>query len=442
MTDLAPLPLSRLACDGPLPAALYELRDGAPRLLLAAGQPVTAANLARLRDRGVRELAVDRAFLAAVSTPDPAAAPGGDDEEVREPVPAAATRRLGPDAFLRTLTRPAGPATPAREAAAAARRDALAGGVADLLAAADPARPAFAGRFASSSNHSASNRSARPAVDGAGLRSLGGQIVAGLAADYDLFARVGLDFAVPPDGDPGRDTDRDPGAARLREQAVRSAHLAIAVGAAAGLRREDLEALAMGCLVHDAGMLRVPRAAWDGPGRLDAAAFAAVRRHPAHTYELLCGVRGLPPGARAVAVQLHERADGSGYPLGLAGVRVHPLARIAAVADAYCGMTADRPHRPARTPHDAVRTLAAGAVRGAFDADAVRALLEAVGAFPVGSGVRLSDGRRGRVARAAPDRPAGPRVELRDPLTGRYTGEWVEVGVATAAGRTRVVALD
>ena len=405
MADFARLPLDRVKA-GPLAAGLYEpgRGDRPARLLLAAGAAVDDAVLARLKTRGVTEVVVDRRRLDAVRVPDPGAPA---DAPAREPVPPAEGRPTPRDALVRELTRPTGPVGPDRARAAAARRDAVAERVGDLFRGAAGAA----------------------AVDGAALRDLSVQSVAGLAEDFDLFARLGL----APFG-----TRRPAAADRLREHAVRTAHLALAVGCVLGLRRDELECLATGCLVHDIGMTRVDAALWDSPRRLSRVEFLEVAKHPLHTLDLLAGVPEVPAAARAVALQLHERADGSGYPRGRGGERVHRLARVAAVADAYCGMTADRPHRPALAPHAALRRLAAGTLRGTFDAEAVRAFLETVSAFPLGSTVRLADGRCGRVIQARRGRPAEPRVELWDPLAGRFTGETLDL----SAGGPRVVAAD
>ena len=435
-----------MVCDGPLPAALYEPADsvrGANRggkavLLLAKGATVTREALDRLRERGVTDLIVDTQFLDALRRPDPEARA----ERAREPVAVAADRRIPADALVRRLTRPAGPITPERERAAAARRDALREELGALFPpkanGADGAEPTVSGAGGA--------RRMSERIDGKGLRALSERSVADLCADFDLFTAVGL--ARPANGLPtnlapptDRNGARPPSAAalgRLRTHAVRTAHLALAIGVTAGLRRWELEQLAMGCLVHDAGMTRLDAALWDHPDRLDHAGVAAVAEHPRHTLELLRGSPDVPPAARTVAVQMHERADGSGYPFRLRGGRVNRLARLASLADAYCGMTADRPHRPALSSHAAVRALAAETLRRKFDPDAFRAFLEAVGVFPPGTAVVLSDGRCGRVVQAAPDRPADPRIELWDPFDDCFTGEIVDL--ADCADRPRVVA--
>ena len=414
MADFARLPLDRVK-TGVLPAGLYEpasVPGGAARLLLAAGERVSEATLARLKRRGVRELVVERAFLGVVRGP--GGDPGGPP---REAVPLSDRRAVPKDALIHALTRPAGVAGPARIAAAAARRDAVAARVDALFRSASLAE---AGGSA--------------AVDGAGLRDLSVQSVADLAEDFDLFTRVGLDrpTADRRPWEPAGDA-RD----RLREHAVRTAHLALAVGTVLGLRREELESLAMGCLVHDAGMTRIDVALWDSPRRLSAVEFLEVTKHPARTFDLLRNVPEAPVAARMVAYQLHERWDGGGYPRRRGGRQIHRLARVAGLADAYCGLTADRPHRPALAPHDAVKRLAAAAVRGAFDPDAVRAFLETVSVFPLGSTVRLSDGRSGRVIEARRHRPAEPLVELWDPLAGTFTGETVDLAADPPAAGPR-----
>ena len=458
LTKFAPLPIDRLVCDGPLPAALYEPADsvrGAKRggkavLLLAKGATVTPETLDRLRERGVTDLIVDTQFLDALRRPDL----GETAERPREPVAVAADRRIPADALVRQLTRPAGPITPERERAAAARRDALRDGLGALFPGAQltgaqltgvgPAASGSGGARGDGDRRGAAGRGS-DRIDGKRLRALSEQSVADLCGDFDLFTAVGL--ARPADGSPTRlaePTDgngaRPPSAAalgRLRTHAVRTAHLALAIGVTAGLRRWELEQLAMGCLVHDAGMTRLDAALWDHPDPLDHAGVAAVAEHPRHTLELLRGIPDVPPAARAVAVQMHERADGSGYPFRLRGGRVNRLARLASLADAYCGMTADRPHRSALSSHAAVRALAAETLRRKFDPDAFRAFLEAVGVFPPGTAVVLSDGRCGRVVQAAPDRPAGPRIELWDPFDDCFTGEIVDL--ADCADRPRVV---
>jgi HD-GYP domain-containing protein (c-di-GMP phosphodiesterase class II) len=152
-------------------------------------------------------------------------------------------------------------------------------------------------------------------------------------------------------------------------------------GAAArlhGMSEADAALVRKAALVHDLGRLGVSNAIWDKDGPLTPAELERVRLHPYLTDRMLASSEALAP-VRAIAVQHHERLDGSGYPRGLSGDALTPGGRILAAADAYHAMTEPRPHRPARTADDAAQELRAG-VRGAqFDADAVDAVLQAAG---------------------------------------------------------------
>ena len=81
----------------------------------------------------------------------------------------------------------------------------------------------------------------------------------------------------------------------------------------------------------------------------------------------------------ALAVQHHERLDGSGYPRGLAGPAISRLARILGAADAYQALREPRPHRPRARADEAAANLRAEAAAGRLDADAVEAVLGAAG---------------------------------------------------------------
>ena len=201
---------------------------------------------------------------------------------------------------------------------------------------------------------------------------------------------------------------------------VQSSLLSMALGIEAELTEDELLALGLGALVHDAGMLLMP-------ARLIAAEAITDRdrrelvRHPQHAVAALEQSAQAPAMSIQVAAQIHERLDGSGYPLGLHGGEIHRLSRLAMVADTFLAMIAPRPYRPPHDPYHAVEELLFAAHRGRFDPAAVRTLLRVVSLFPVGSCVWLSDGRVARVQRGnrhAVDRPVVVALDLEhDPPT-------------------------
>jgi HD-GYP domain-containing protein (c-di-GMP phosphodiesterase class II) len=145
-----------------------------------------------------------------------------------------------------------------------------------------------------------------------------------------------------------------------------------------GLGGEASKLVRRAGLVHDLGRLGVSNAIWDKRGGLSHAERERVRLHPYLTERMLACSAALAPLA-AVAVQHHERLDGSGYPRGLSGSAVSPQGRVLAAADLYHSRTEPRPHRPASTADEAATQLRAEVRAGRMDGEAVAAVLSAAG---------------------------------------------------------------
>jgi HD-GYP domain-containing protein (c-di-GMP phosphodiesterase class II) len=140
----------------------------------------------------------------------------------------------------------------------------------------------------------------------------------------------------------------------------------------------EMRTLRRAGLAHDLGRLGISNAIWDKPGPLGAGEWERVRLEPYLTERMLRQSPALAPLA-AIAVQHRERLDGSGYPRGLTGAAISRPARILAAADAYQAMREPRPHRPALAAEAAAAELRAGVRAGAYDAEAVEAVLGAAG---------------------------------------------------------------
>jgi HD-GYP domain-containing protein (c-di-GMP phosphodiesterase class II) len=152
----------------------------------------------------------------------------------------------------------------------------------------------------------------------------------------------------------------------------------LAFEAATTLGLADAVTVRRAGLVHDLGRLGVPNSIWDKPGPLTVSETERVRLHPYLSERMLA----FSPGLRRlgeVAVQHHERLDGSGYPRGLAGSAISPAGRVLAAADSYATMVELRPHRDPLTPEQAAAKLRDEVRAGRIDADSAEAVLGAAG---------------------------------------------------------------
>src|SRR5450830_125298 len=126
----------------------------------------------------------------------------------------------------------------------------------------------------------------------------------------------------------------------------RVAELALAMATQMGLDEETVTGVRVASLLHDVGKITVPTEILSKPGRLSEVDFQLIRTHPQASHDVLHGIE-FPWPVAEVALQHHERLDGSGYPRGLAGDEIILEARILAVADVVEAMASHRPYRPA-----------------------------------------------------------------------------------------------
>ncbi|WP_184548863.1 HD-GYP domain-containing protein [Streptosporangium becharense] len=123
-----------------------------------------------------------------------------------------------------------------------------------------------------------------------------------------------------------------------------------------GMGSERLRAIRYAGMLHDVGKLGVPTKVLQKDGPLTEEEFAAIQLHPMRGLEIVRGIDFLDE-AFAGIMHHHERQDGKGYPMGLAGDEIPEFARIIAVADAFDSMTSDRSYRGARPIDVAVAEL-------------------------------------------------------------------------------------
>lgn len=159
------------------------------------------------------------------------------------------------------------------------------------------------------------------------------------------------------------------------------AELVAGAATALGAPAAEVDLARRSALVSRYGCLGVSNGIWDKRRPLSPSDWERIRLHPYLTERML---QRSPALARlaAIAVQLRERLDGSGYPRGVTAASIPRPARLLAAADVYQAMLEPRPHRPARTPGDAASELRIEARAGRLDAEAVEAVLGIAGHPP------------------------------------------------------------
>ena len=143
-----------------------------------------------------------------------------------------------------------------------------------------------------------------------------------------------------------------------------------------GMHADRVDAVRHAGMMHDVGKLGVPTRVLKKSGPLTPDEFAAIQLHPMRGLEIVREI-GFLDEATAGILHHHERIDGRGYPMGLAGDEIPEFARMIGVADALDSMTSTRSYRGARPVPEALEELrnCAGAQ---FDPRMVDALIAAI----------------------------------------------------------------
>lgn len=197
----------------------------------------------------------------------------------------------------------------------------------------------------------------------------------------------------------------------LARHMVNVAVFALKIGQGAGCRDDELPWLGLAACLHDVGMVIVPRRILEKPEALSPDEMALVRQHPEKGFRILQTLGPEFEWLANVALQEHEREDGSGYPQGLAGDQIHEYAKIVGLADVYEALSHARPYRQMSSPVDVVKELISSQ-RRRFPDRILKGFIRGLSAFPVGSVVRLNSMEVGRVVATNPTLPLRPVVEV------------------------------
>ncbi len=198
----------------------------------------------------------------------------------------------------------------------------------------------------------------------------------------------------------------------VSEQSLQTALLGMAIGIELGLDVDNVRILGAAGLVSDWGMMQLPEDIRGIKGQFSETELFEIQKVPMLTANMLQKATGLPRLVLPIAYQLHEKLDGSGYPRGRDANGIHPFAKILHVADLYTALTAPGPARNAAMPYAAMESLVREAAKKAVDVNVVRALLQVMSLFPIGSYVSLSDGSVARVLRRNAVNYACPIVQV------------------------------
>ena len=225
-----------------------------------------------------------------------------------------------------------------------------------------------------------------------------------LAADKTLLISFILSAHIP---------ERD-----MAKALVDSAILAENIASFMHLPEDYINDIVIAALLHDCGMLKIPDTIINKKTALSDTEMQTVATHTVYGYKAVLSEFMYTERVAMLVLQHHERWDGKGYPNGLDKESIEIGARIIAVVDAFVAMTAQKAYRCALLGYDAMKTLLADKGRR-FDYEVIKAMIQNIGVYPIGSIALMNDTSIVRVVDVAPEAPLRPFIRVLIDEAGR-----------------------
>ena len=166
--------------------------------------------------------------------------------------------------------------------------------------------------------------------------------------------------------------------------------LMLSFGKHLGYDPRELKEVGIGAMLHDVGKMKVPLEILNKNKKLSDSEYAQMKKHVEYSNLLLEETQGITETSIIVALQHHERVDGTGYPGGIKGDNISTYGQAAAITDVYDAMTSQRCYQSRSEPTDVLKKLFEWSSH--FNKSLVQHFVRCVGIYPVGSLVRLESG--------------------------------------------------
>lgn len=215
--------------------------------------------------------------------------------------------------------------------------------------------------------------------------------------------------------------------APLAKSSVNTAILAAMIAEEMKIPNVKILTITTGALLHDIGMLRIPREILEKKENLTPQELQRIQVHPLYAYKIIVKELLYSEEIGRIALQHHERWDGEGYPRRLSGEAIDIGARIVSVCDAFEAMVSEKPYRNSMIGYQAMKNLLSDNGRR-FDPEVLKAFIKTMGIYPIGSLVLINNGALARVIDVHGDAPLRPKLQiLIDEFGKAYKGNEGEV---------------
>ena len=196
----------------------------------------------------------------------------------------------------------------------------------------------------------------------------------------------------------------------LTSHCLRSTILAIVIALQINMPPTKIVELGIAALIHEIGQIKLPPQLYLTDKPLSPQARNLLATHTVLSYNIVKEA-GFSLPIQVGVLEHHERENGQGYPRHLMGNKISTFGKILSVACSYEAITSPRHYKAARSLYEATIEMLLNRNKQ-YDDIVIKALVQAVSLFPIGTYVYLANGKIGQVAESNPNDPRMPIVEI------------------------------
>jgi HD-GYP domain-containing protein (c-di-GMP phosphodiesterase class II) len=205
----------------------------------------------------------------------------------------------------------------------------------------------------------------------------------------------------------------------LAAHSLNVAFLSTRIGMKLDLPYNELLQLAVSALLHDIGMTRINKDNYQHERTLSSSERYTVEDHPVLGWQFFKELQDEFPWLLRVILEEHKREHSQGYPDAVVG-EIHLFSKVVGLADSFEALSHSRIFRKAFHPTDALKVTIEGN-KIYFDKKILRAMIDALSMYPVGSLVQLNNKKVGLVIQSVEGMPMRPVVRVLDSSQGKFT---------------------
>lgn len=160
--------------------------------------------------------------------------------------------------------------------------------------------------------------------------------------------------------------------------------------------QRELNLLTYSAILHDFGKTKISKDIIDKKGTLTSKEYKIIKTHPVISYNFVKSIPYLDSSVSYGVLMHHEKMDGSGYPLGISGDKIHSFAKIIAIADLFDEVNSSRYYKKVKGPFEALQVIQEQSL-GKLDRKYCDMFLNHIINYFMGGNVLLNNGKKYKV---------------------------------------------